>query len=240
MRYRYETHCHGSQCSACSHSTTQELVRAYCEAGYAGLVLTDHFIFGNTSVDRSLPWEARMKCYHQAYLDAREAAKDLDFDVIFGIEHAYGDGKEVLLYGIDLAFLLGNPDIPILTLDALVERVHAYGGIVIQAHLYRDRSYVNMNVGPRDDLVDGIEVYNAGDLPGEDKKALHLSGKKDYIITTGGDVHAAGDPKLGKAGIVLPYRIRNERELVAALKKGNHQFIVIGKLLKEIREADHP
>lgn len=240
MLYRYETHCHGSQCSACSRSTTQELVRAYWVAGYAGLVLTDHFIFGNTAVDRGLPWDAQMRCYYNAYLDAREAAKDLDFDVIFGIEHAYGDGKEVLIYGIDLPFLLENPDIPALTLDEVVERVHAYGGIVIQAHPYRDRSYVNMNVGPREDLVDGIEVYNAGNQPGEDKKALRLSTKKDYIITSGGDVHRVGDPKLGMAGITLPYRIHDEKELVAALKRRDHRFIVCGKPVDTIPEEDLP
>ena len=187
MLYKYETHCHCSQCSACGRSTAQELVRAYHQAGYAGLVLTDHFIRGNTAVDRSLPWEDQMRSYHQAWLDAREAAEDLDFDVIFGIEHAYGDGKEVLIYGIDLAFLLANPDIPRLSLDELAARVHEYGGIVVQAHPYRNRSYVNMAVQPRADLVDGIEVYNVWNQPGEDKQALALSRQKPFILTSGGE-----------------------------------------------------
>ena len=104
MNYLYETHCHGSQCSRCSLSTSRELVRAYHKAGYAGLVLTDHFIWGNTAVSRHLPWEERMRLYYAAYLDARDEAKDLDFDVIFGLEHAYGDGNEVLIYGIGLDF----------------------------------------------------------------------------------------------------------------------------------------
>ena len=59
--YLYETHCHCSQCSACAHSTSQELVLAYHKAGYAGVVFTDHFITGNTAVDRNLPWEDKMK-----------------------------------------------------------------------------------------------------------------------------------------------------------------------------------
>ena len=240
MQYRYETHCHSAQCSACSHSTAQELVRAYHKAGFAGLVLTDHFIFGNTAVDRSLPWEAQMRCYFQAYLDACDAARDLDFDVIFGLEHAYGDGKEVLLYGIDLAFLLENSDIPTLTLDEIVARVHAYGGIVVQAHPYRSRSYVNMKVGPRDDLVDGIEVYNAGNQPEEDRKAVALGRKKDYILTSGGDIHAVHNPRLGTAGITLLYRVHDEKELVAALKRHDHSLIVGGKILKAVAEADIP
>ena len=240
MLYRYETHCHSSQCSACSRSTAQELVQAYHRAGFAGLILTDHFIWGNTAVDRALPWEEQMRCYHRAYLDACDAARDLDFDVIFGIEHAYGDGKEVLIYGIGLDFLLENPDIPDLTLDELTARVHARGGIVVQAHPYRNRHYVNMNVGPRDDLVDGIEVYNAGNLPGEDRQALRLSAQGNYILTSGGDIHSASDPRLGAAGIALPYRIHNEKELVDALKRRDHRLIIGGKILSRIREEDLP
>lgn len=234
MLYRYETHCHCSQCSACSRSTAQEMVQAYYNAGYAGMVLTDHFIYGNTAVDRSLPWEDQMKCFHRAWLDAREAAKDLDFDVIFAIEHAYGDGKEVLIYGIDLDFLLANPDIPRLDLDQLTDRVHAYGGIVVQAHPYRNRSYVNMAVEPRADLVDGIEVYNVCNLPGEDKQALALTKQKPYIITSGGDIHVASDSRIGLAGIALPYRVRDEKELVAALKRGDQRCIINGRIVPEI------
>lgn len=240
MLYRYETHCHSSQCSACSRSTSQELVTAYHRAGFAGLVLTDHFIYGNTAVSRRLPWEERMRCYHQAYLDGKAVGDELDFDVIFGIEHAYGDGKEVLIYGIGLAFLLENPDIPSLTLDELTDRVHRYGGIVVQAHPYRDRSYVNMAVGPRADLVDGIEVCNAGNRPGEDRQALALSRQKPYILTCGGDIHDAGDPRVGMTGIALPHRVRDEKELVAALKRRDYQYIIGGQILPEIRETDLP
>mgnify|MGYP003313645820 CR=1 FL=1 len=146
MQYLYETHCHCSQCSHCASSTSQELALAYYKAGYAGMILTDHFISGNTALDRSLPWDIQVKAYYQAYLDACEAVADLDFDVLFGIEHAYGDGKEVLVYGIDLDFLLANPDLCDISLDEFVDRVHTAGGLVVQAHPYRDRSYINMSV----------------------------------------------------------------------------------------------
>lgn len=235
MLYRYETHCHCSQCSACSISSSEDLVRAYHAAGYAGLILTDHFIFGNTAVDRNLSWKSRMRCYYEAYLQAKISAEALDFDVIFGIEHAYGDGKEVLIYGIDLHFLLQNEDIPQISLDELVERVHAYGGIVIQAHPYRNRHYVNMAVGPRADIVDGIEVYNVYNNPGEDRKALALAKSGAYIQTSGGDIHTAFDKRIGMAGIALPYRIRNEKELVAALKRGDHSLIIDGSVIRDLR-----
>ena len=238
MEYIYETHCHSAQCSLCAKSSAQALVHAYKKAGYTGLVLTDHFIYGNTAVPHDLPWDVRMKKYYAAYLDAKAVADPLDFDVIFGIEHAYGDGKEVLIYGVELDFLLDNPDIPDLTLDEFVKRVQAAGGIVIQAHPYRDRYYVNMAVGPRTDIVDGIEVYNACNKPGEDVQTLPLLEMKDYIVTSGGDIHKDTDERIGHAGVVLPHRVKTSREFADALKERKHSLMVKGNTLETITAAD--
>lgn len=237
--YLYETHCHCSQCSACGRSTSRELVRGYHAAGYSGLVLTDHFIRGNTSVDRSLPWPERMQAYYDAYLEAKEEGDALDFDVIFGIEHAYGAGKEVLLYGIDLDFLLKNDDIRHISLGELADRVRAYGGLVIMAHPYRDRDYVDMSVQPQEEVLDGIELYNACNAPGEDLQALALAERNPrYILTSGGDIHHWADPRIGSAGLWFDRRIRDGKELVAALKAGDYRFQVDRQQLPKI-EAKH-
>lgn len=238
MYYLYETHCHSSQCSLCSVSTSRELVRAYHRAGYAGLVLTDHFIWGNTAVDRSLSWAQRMHCYFNACLEAQDEARDLDFDVIFGIEHAYGDGKEVLIYGIDLDFLLSNPDIPEISLDELVRRVHAYGGIVIQAHPYRDRWYTDLAVPPRSDIVDGIEICNAGNRRDEDVQALELANTGSFLLTSGGDIHNAADKNIGAAGVLLPHRVHNGKEFAEALKQNTHRLRIQGKDLTTVTAQD--
>ena len=237
--YLYETHCHSSDCSRCGRSTARELVRAYHTAGFAGLVLTDHFVTGNSAVDRSLPWEAQMRRYYDAYLEACEEATGLDFDVLFGIEHAYGDGKEVLVYGIDLKFLLENPDLDRISLDAFVERVHAAGGVVVHAHPYRQRVYIDLSVPPRLDVVDGIEVYNAGNLPKDgDLAALAHSRERAYLLTCGSDLHEARSSKLGQAGVLLSRRVRSGSELVEALKKNVAGYLVKGLIVPEIR-AEH-
>ena len=238
MEYRYETHCHSAQCSLCAQSSAQALVYAYHKAGYAGLVLTDHFIHGNTAVPRDLPWDERMRRYYEAFLDAKAVAEPLDFDVIFGIEHAYGHGKEVLIYGVELDFLLVNPDIPRLSLDELVERVHQAGGIVIQAHPYRSRWYVDMTVEPRMDIVDGFEIHNACNDPGEDARTLPLLARKDYILTSGGDIHSDTEPRLATAGVVLPHRVKTSKEFADALKKRSHGLVVKGRTLRHVTAGD--
>ena len=231
MFYRYETHCHSSQCSKCAHSTAQELVRAYKNAGFTGLVLTDHFIHGYTCVGSSLPWKERMECYFGAYLDAKEEAEKLDFDVIFGIEHAYGGGQEVLCYGIDLDFLLANPDIPGLSLEQFADRVHEYGGILIQAHPYR---YGSWEVPVRLDLIDGIEVYNAGNEPIKNRMALQKAQEVPCIHTSGADTHFIGEPRVGQAGSALPYRVQDGQAFVAALKAGDHGCIIGGQIVAAV------
>ena len=237
--YLYETHCHSSECSACAHSRARELVRGYKAAGYAGLVLTDHFIRGNTSVSRLLPWPKRMQAYYDAYLEAKAEGDALDFDVIFGIEHAYGSGKEVLLYGIDLEFLLKNDDIRRISLGELADRVRAYGGLVIMAHPYRDRAYVDMSVQPQEEVLDGIELYNACNAPGEDLQALALAERNPrYILTSGGDIHHWADPRIGSAGLWFDRRIRDGKELVAALKAREYRFQVDHRQLPQI-EGKH-
>ena len=237
--YLYDTHCHSSDCSRCAISTSRELVRAYHTKGYAGIVLTDHFLRGNTAVDRSLPWEEKMRCYFKAYEEACDEARNLDFDVIFGLEHAYGDGKEVLVYGIDLAFLLENPDLADISLDAFVERVHGCGGIVVQAHPYRQRDYIRMDVGPRFDIVDGIEVYNAGNRPVDgDRRALAESRQIGCLVTSGSDIHNVHSAKLGKAGVVFLHRVRDSASFVDALRKDVCGYMVNGVIVPTIREND--
>ena len=39
---------------------------------------------------------------------------------------------------------------------------------------------------------------------------------------------------------VMPYRIRNEKELVAAIKSGDCRYVIGGQILSEITEDDLP
>lgn len=235
MLYRYETHCHENLCSRCAHSSPEEMVRAYKDAGFAGLILTDHFIHGYTSVDQSLPWNERMQHYYNAYLQAKAEGDRLDFDVIFGIEHAHGGGQEVLVYGIDLDFLLAHPEIETASLDEFSALVHQAEGLLIQAHPYR---YGDWEVPLRLDLVDGIEVYNAGNEAQKNRMALQKAQEKPCILTAGADSHATWEERVGSAGIALPYRISNGQQLVDALKQGHQKLVIKGRVLDQVTEED--
>jgi len=121
--YRYETHLHTSDASACARSTGAEHVVAHHAAGYTGLVVADHFFNGNCAIDSSLPWDERVRGFCKGYENARDAAKDLDFDVFFAFEKNYS-GTEFLTYGVDKEFLLSYPDLLSWSPEAYFDKVH--------------------------------------------------------------------------------------------------------------------
>lgn len=231
--YLYETHVHSINGSLCGKCTPQELVEAYKKTGYAGLILTDHFVRGNTSVPRDLDWETRMHMYYNAYLEAKEEGDKLDFDVFFGIEHYYAKGKEILIYGIDLDFLLAHPELNTARIERYAELVHEYGGILVHAHPYRIRDYIDPDFAPRYDVCDGIEVYNASDIDEINELALQDAIDLNKLMTSGGDVHKVIDePKLGRAGVGFERRLTDINDFVASLKNGEGQIMFHGEMRK--------
>lgn len=214
-------HVHCSECSACATSSSKEMVRGYKDAGYQGFVLTDHFLYGNTRVPKNIPYEEQMKMFYDAYLSAKEEGDKLDFDVLFGIEHHYGSGKELLFYGIDLDFLLSNPDIPYLNPYEFSERVREYGGFVVMAHPFRDRPYIDMSVKPIPEILDGAEIYNAGNPEEDNIKAKVFASVHGLTMISGSDCHSVNAGNFAKGGIIVPFRIKTNEQLVSALKNGH-------------------
>ena len=110
MGYKYETHLHTREGSACARATAAEQVRSYYEAGYAGIIVTDHFFNGNTAVPRNLPWEERVNLFCLGYENAKAEGDRLGMDVFFGWESGYY-GTDFLIYGLDKDWLLKHDDI---------------------------------------------------------------------------------------------------------------------------------
>lgn len=231
-RYRYELHVHNSLCSACAHNSPEEMVEAYLQKGYAGMVFTDHFLKGNSAVDRSLPWAEKMRCYDEAVQRGARYAYGQDFAVLFGLEHHYGDGKEVLTYGIDLDFLLRHPDIDRLPLPEYARLVHEAGGVLSMAHPFRRAPYINADVLPQADCLDAAELFNFSNTGEENKEAAVFIEENGLLATSGGDVHRVEEPAVGMAGIALREKVYSGKELVKVLKSGDYRLIVNGEIVK--------
>ena len=231
MKYKYETHVHTKEGSACGKNTAREMVRIYAQAGYAGFVITDHFIHGSTAVPKDLSWNERMQMYYDAYLEAKDEGDKIDFDVLFGFEHHYGNGKEVLVYGVDLEFLQSHPELETADIVAFSKLVREANGILVHAHPYRKRKSIPEGFVPRLDVCDGLEVYNTHDAWEKQKLALEDAVFQNKWMFSGGDTHRVEDERIGNAGLVFEKRIRTSKEFVETIKKGEYAFLIEGQEL---------
>ena len=101
---------HTSESSACARSTGMEMAKAAKEAGYTGVIITNHNWYGNNCIDSRLPWEAWIEQYSKGYENARQWGSENGLQVFFGYEAGY-DGTEFLVYGVDKNWLISHPEI---------------------------------------------------------------------------------------------------------------------------------
>ena len=222
--YIYELHQHTSACSGCGAITPEELPYDLKREGYAGAVITDHFIGGNTRGDRSLPWDALVESYASGYRQGLALARELDFDLMFGVEEGYGGGKEFLVYGIEPEFLLSRPFLRDAEIAFWSREGHAVGGVLIYAHPFRMRDYISdPNAMPDMTLADGVELYNRGNPVEQDQKAVDTFAGEDWIFIAGGDTH--NDLFTERFGVELPCEVSTSAELAAALKRKEHTLL---------------
>lgn len=214
--FLYETHLHTSEGSACGEISAADYIDFMKGRGFDGMVVTDHFFNGNSAVDRSLPWRERVLRYTEGFKKAREAAKRKDYDVLFGIEYNF-DGDEYLIYGLDEAWLLDNEDIMALDRRGVYRKVHESGGIMVQAHPYRERNYLK-DIKLTADICDAIEAYNASNCDNQNALAYEYAQKLKLPVIGGSDIHYFHDRPMG--GVLLPRRVDNTVDFARALIAG--------------------
>lgn len=219
--YLYETHLHTSEGSACASNSGTEIARAYAEAGYTGIIVTDHFVYGNTAVDRSLPWEEWVERYCLGYEHAKEEGDRIGLQVFFGWESGYR-GTEFLVYGLDKKWLLKHPEIKDATIEEQYRLVHEGGGIVVQAHPYREASYISeIRLFPQySDAVEGINATHSSLMkrslrhPEYNDRAIAYAKEHDLPLTAGSDQH---NTEMIWGGMVFSRRLKDIHDFAGAV-----------------------
>ncbi len=192
--YFYETHMHTSQGSACASCTGAEIARAYRDAGYTGIIITDHNWYGNTVIKGDLPWREWIARLALGYEEAAAWGEQNDLAVFWGYESCY-DGNEFLIYGLSPAFLQDHPRIKDASVEEQYEIVKKAGGMVVHAHPYREASYIpRIRFFPG--FVDAIEGINATHYNrfiknnGQyNQKAIAYAKEQQLPLTAGSDMH---------------------------------------------------
>ena len=225
MAYKYETHMHTAEGSACASSTGAEMARAHKEAGYTGIFVTDHFFNGNTAVPRELPWGSRVERFCLGYEHAKAEGEKIGLQVFFGFEYAY-HGAEFLVYNLSKQWLLDHENIDVVSPRLALAQMHQGGAIIIQAHPFRERDYIDhIQLFPRD--IDGVEAINAAHLGEEGRRmnarAFAYAEMFDLPVTAGSDSHSTG--RMFGGGIEVAEKLNCPADYLTHLRAGNLKLL---------------
>jgi len=185
--YCYETHLHTNQASACGLSAGRAYIRPYLDAGYSGIIVTDHFFNGNTNIPHRLPWKERVRRLCAGYEEAKEYGDHLGLSVFFGFEYSYGQ-DEFLVYGLSPEYLAEHPEMMGWDHRTLYETVDNEGGLVVQAHPFRERGYLS-RISLHPHTVHAVEVINGENEEEFDRKARKYAEHYGLPMIAGADIH---------------------------------------------------
>lgn len=228
MEYKYETHLHTNQGSACGKVPGRDYIAKYKDLGYAGIFVTDHFFHGNCKPDRNLPWAQWVDEYCRGYEDALEEGEKQGLQVFFGLEERFDHWDEWLVYGLTKDYMLAHPDMRDWTRKQWVDNVHAAGGCVVQCHPFRQAAYMQ-NIAPCLD-VDGVEICNSGNKPEWDALAARYIARMlpDIFTTAGSDIHNTADRQgEGVFGVSFDHPLTSVYDYANAVRqKAPHGLII--------------
>ena len=215
-KFLYETHLHTAPVSRCASAGVRESLLFYKALGYDGVFITNHFIDGNCSADRSLSYEERIEYYFSAVEDGKRMADEIGIKVFEGVESSH-QGSDFLIYGLYKEWYLAHPEIMEMKKSEALTLMANEGALIIQAHPFREhRSTDRISLFPR--YVHGAEIYNANQRDFNNEMALHYAESYELIPTAGSDNHSAKIRHLG--GMEADEPIESEADYVRMVKSG--------------------
>ena len=217
VMFKTELHCHSAEVSDCGRLSAKELAERYIESGYTTVVLTNHlskYTYKNKRFDHSdWDWNKKIDHFMNGFHLFEDAARGR-LHVILGCELRLNrdGGNDYLLQGVTEELLRSFPDMMDAHLEDVREELHAVGGLLYQAHPFRN----GIRITPPVDL-DGIEVYN-GHFEHDSRNWIASQWAERYGLmrSSGSDIHTS--EHIISGGIETEAPITTREELVAALR----------------------
>lgn len=217
--YRIELHAHTSIASPCGKATPEEMVQLYLDAGFDGVVITNHFspaAFGDISK------EDLVGRHLSAYERACKAAEGTNLKIYLCAEIRFVENSnDYLLYGVNKEILETVYDYFHKGLAAFRDEVKLPGSLLIQAHPYRD------GCAPAEGrLLDGVEVLNMH--PNHNSRcALAAKFAREAgisLLIAGTDFHHPKPGYVAAAALRCKEMPKDSFQLAELLKTGDYIF----------------
>jgi|LSQX01.1.fsa_nt_gb hypothetical protein len=219
MKYKYELHCHTKNVSACGRVSAAEIVKMYKDAGYSGIVITDHYSPMTYNISHIACPQNAVDFYISGYKEALKYA-DENFTVLLGMElRYYATANDFLVYGLTEDFLRNNGNLMKKYPKRFYKLAKENNLIVLQAHPFRTGM---IRINPK--YLDGAEVHNGKtSKAANDKADKWVDENKMQIKVSGSDFHRK--KHLAKGGIITNEPIKSNDDLVRILKSGEYELI---------------
>ena len=219
MEYKYEIHCHTKEVSRCAQITVEKLIEKYKEAGYSGIVLTDHY----SPMTFDIPDFFSKKKAIDHYLRAWRIAKkynDENFTVLLGMElRFYATVNDYIIYGITEEMLYELPFLLPVYIKRASKMLRERGCLFLQAHPFR--KFISR---AKSNHLDGVEVFNGKASEEENANAEKWAEEINAAVKmSGSDCHRESGVGLG--GIITTEPIKSNDDLIRILKSGNYELI---------------
>jgi predicted metal-dependent phosphoesterase TrpH len=228
--YKIDTHIHTSRSSCCAIVSGREIVHWYKDAGYYGVVITDHFARDYSMPSLNATWEERIEHFLAGYREAYAEGRKIGFVVLLGMELRFTENpNDYLVYGIDEEFLMGHEDFYEMGLASFKKLASENGILIYQAHPFRP---VMQLADPA--FLDGVEVFNGahtGDY--EDNLAYEFAKAHNLLMLSGSDFHSR--VHLARGGIILSEEVHTSQELAKVLRENRNVELIRGERIKPNR-----
>ncbi len=215
-----DLHAHSSAISLCCQIPAREVINVALEKGIDGIVLTNHYQKSYIEDGTASDFAER---YIEEFYSAESYGRELGCKVFFGIEVSMElyTSVHMLVYGVKPDFLREYPTLFDCTQKELYALVKSAGGILIQAHPYRNGTTVLDT-----DFLDGVEI-NCHPIYGKSysEELFEVANKHDLILTCGGDYHA--DTYRPKCGMYIPDDIGDTFALASYLSSDGEKTLCI-------------
>ena len=224
MVYKYEIHSHTHESDRDAKLSASELVHAYKDAGYDGIVITDHYIERFYTLwfpedVKGLTHKQQVHRWLRGYYNAKEIGDQIGLTVLPGAEVRLDNcPNDYLIYGAHAEYFYTVPRLNECTSLQQLLSLMPEGVCVVQAHPFRDDMVVQSPNG-----LFGIEVFNGGTDPFRNELARLYAQHYGLPMTSGSDIHSLN--RLAKGGIMTERRIRTPEDLIAVLRSGEYSLI---------------
>ena len=225
LQYLYDLHVHTQESSLCGRVPAKEMVRAYFQAGYSGLVITDHLNVSLTkmvSKSNGQPsWQELTERLLCGFRLAKEEGIRLGMDIFLGAEIRFPQNDcDYLIYGFSESDLL-LPEFHYIYQSDIQNFFLRFGHklFIVQAHPFRDgNKYVPIN------SLHGVEVFNSNIRHCNHNESAHtLAENFSLLQTAGSDSHRRED--IARCGVGFHTPVHSINQLISEIQNKNYDIV---------------